>query len=68
MVRPKAIDSEQFQVEPDPERLRNVDVTEAWGSYDKLHAHTGWKPEKDLGDVLADLLTYWRERESGSVV
>ena len=63
-----AMSTAPIQVDPDPERLRTADVTEAWGSCEKLRAHTGWQHEKGLDDVLADLLAYWRDQEAGSVV
>lgn len=49
-----------IRVEIDPKRLRPVDVPEVRGTAAKLTAATGWKPEKSLGDILRDLLEYWR--------
>jgi len=47
-------------VEPDPARLRPVDVPEVRGSYDKLHRLTGWRPEHTMDSLLSELLDYWR--------
>jgi len=51
-------------VQPDPERLRPVDVPEVRGNCDRLSVATGWKPEKTLDDILADLMAYWRQQET----
>jgi GDP-4-dehydro-6-deoxy-D-mannose reductase len=55
-----------IRIEPDPDRMRVVDVIEARGSHEKLTAHTGWRPEISLDHLLADLLQYWRAREGVS--
>ena len=52
-----------IRVETDPARMRPVEVAEIRGSNDKLR-HTGWAPEKDFGDILDDLLDYWRKQEA----
>ena len=44
----------------DPERMRPVDIQEISGSYAKLQAHTGWKPQIKFDRILDDLLEYWR--------
>jgi GDP-4-dehydro-6-deoxy-D-mannose reductase len=54
-----------IRVEQDPERMRAVDVPEAYGSYERLAAHTGWKPEILFEQLLRELLDYWREVEAG---
>jgi GDP-4-dehydro-6-deoxy-D-mannose reductase len=59
-----ALSSANIRVEPDPQRMRPVDVACAWGSYEKLAAHTAWRPEIPFEQLLADLLDYWRKRES----
>ncbi|MCA9791170.1 MAG: GDP-mannose 4,6-dehydratase [Candidatus Eremiobacteraeota bacterium] len=33
-------------------------------SWQKLQAHTGWRPEHDLDSCLSDVLAYWREKLS----
>ena len=53
----------EITVEPDPERLRPVEVAEVAGSSAKLEASTGWRPERSLEHLLADILNYWRGRE-----
>ncbi len=40
--------------------MRPVDIQEISGSYAKLEAHTGWKPEIKFDRILDDLLEYWR--------
>jgi len=52
-----------IRVEPDPSRLRAVDVSEVRGSYDKLRKRTGWEPEMPFDSILADLLDHWRQEE-----
>ena len=48
------------EVTQDPDRMRPVDVPQIAGSYEKLQADTGWKPELPFERILDDLLTYWR--------
>lgn len=52
-----------IRVETDPARLRPVEVAEIRGSNEKLR-QTGWAPEKAFGDILDDLLDYWRKQEA----
>jgi GDP-4-dehydro-6-deoxy-D-mannose reductase len=47
-------------VEPDPARMRTVDIPEVRGSYAAFHADTGWEPEISFAQLLNDLLAYWR--------
>lgn len=51
-----------IRVEPDPERLRPVDVPEIFGSHAKLAEHTGWEPRIPFDTLLEELLDYWRRR------
>lgn len=46
----------------DPERLRDGEVMDAYGSPERLHAATGWEPRIDLDRTVADVLAWWRER------
>ncbi len=50
----------KIEVVQDPDRMRPVDIQEISGSYAKLEAHTGWKPEIKFDRILDDLLEYWR--------
>ncbi len=43
-----------------PELLRAVDQPLLIGSYERLHAATGWAPEIPLEQTLRDLLDSWR--------
>ena len=54
----------EIRVEPDPERMRPVDLPELWGDPSKLDAATGWKAEIPLEQTLADTLDYARETVS----
>ena len=47
-------------VETDPEKLRPVDFPVLYGDAGKLEEATGWRPEFDLEETLADLLNHWR--------
>ncbi|HVA75559.1 MAG TPA: GDP-mannose 4,6-dehydratase [Acidimicrobiales bacterium] len=44
----------------DPERVRPVDLPELRGDPSKLRSATGWSPEVDLDETLADVLAYWK--------
>jgi GDP-4-dehydro-6-deoxy-D-mannose reductase len=44
-----------------PELSRPVDQPVLVGSYERLHAATGWAPEIPLEQTLRDLLDYWKE-------
>lgn len=47
-------------VETDAARMRPADVPALVGANDKLCAATGWAPEKTFGELVDDLLAYWR--------
>jgi len=49
------------QVETRPELLRPVENPVVIGSYEKLAAHAGWKPEITLIHSLRDIYAYWLE-------
>lgn len=51
-------------VEPVPDRLRPIEVPEIYGSAEKLNGVSGWEPRKTLESLVADILDYWRARES----
>lgn len=52
----------EIQVERDPERYRPVDVPVVYGSAQKFHSLTGWKPRISFEQTLLDTLTYWRDQ------
>jgi GDP-4-dehydro-6-deoxy-D-mannose reductase len=47
-------------VETDPARLRPSDTPVVLGSFERLHADTGWRPRIPIEQTLGDLLDYWR--------
>ncbi len=54
----------EMRLEGDPSLQRPVDVPVLRGDYTRLHKATGWEPEIDLNQTLADLLDEWRQRVS----
>lgn len=48
------------RVETDPSRLRPSDTPVVLGSFERLHADTGWRPLIPIEQTLSDLLDYWR--------
>jgi GDP-4-dehydro-6-deoxy-D-mannose reductase len=57
LERLMAISGVDARIEPDPERMRPVDLPLLLGDASRLRA-LGWKPERSLDDALADL---WAE-------
>jgi GDP-4-dehydro-6-deoxy-D-mannose reductase len=51
--------------EVDPDLLRPVDLPVLRGSYTRLHQRTGWSPEIDIRQTLADVLDHARRRIPG---
>ena len=49
-----------IEVRRDPRRMQPADVPAQVGSYDRLHAGTGWQPQIAWEQSLRDLLDYWR--------
>lgn len=49
-----------IEVRRDPRRMQPADVPAQVGSYDRLHAETGWQPQIPWQQSLRDLLDYWR--------
>jgi GDP-4-dehydro-6-deoxy-D-mannose reductase len=45
----------------DPALRRANEVMEVRGSYERLHAATGWEPELPLDQTLADTVAWWTE-------
>jgi GDP-4-dehydro-6-deoxy-D-mannose reductase len=56
----EAADAE-VEHEVDPALLRPNEVMELRGSFDALHAATGWEPEIPLTRTVADTLSWWTE-------
>ena len=52
----------EVDVEVDESRLRPDDAPCAYGSFDRMHDATGWRPEIALDRTLGDLLEWWRGR------
>lgn len=52
--------SVQIDVEVDPNRYRPLDVPEVRGDHGLIAKTTGWAPERSFGNILDDLLAYWR--------
>ena len=51
---------ENIRVQIDSARLRPSDTPIVLGSFDRLNADTGWRPEIPIERTLANLLDYWR--------
>ncbi|MCB9418769.1 MAG: GDP-mannose 4,6-dehydratase [Ardenticatenaceae bacterium] len=52
------------QIEDDPARMRPSDTPCLYGSYAKIQKGTGWRPQIDLQQSLADALADWVGRLS----
>jgi GDP-4-dehydro-6-deoxy-D-mannose reductase len=50
----------EIRVEPDPARLRPLDIPAVYGSAEKFRRQTGWEPEISFEQTLRDTLGYWR--------
>lgn len=50
----------EVRVEIDPERYRPADTPVVYGSAEKFHRQTGWRPEIPFQQTLWDTLEYWR--------
>lgn len=46
--------------EVDPARVRPNEVMDVRGSFERLHAATGWEPAIPLEQTLRDTVAYWR--------
>ncbi|MGC9398304.1 MAG: GDP-mannose 4,6-dehydratase [Anaerolineae bacterium] len=53
-----------IEVQVDPQRYRPADVPVIYGSAEKLHAATGWKPEIPFRQTVRDVLNEWRRKTS----
>ncbi len=59
---PLALTEAEIRVEIDPQRYRPADVPVIYGSYAKLEAATGWRPEIPFEQTLLDVLNEWRAK------
>ena len=57
-----ALTGASLEFETDPALMRPVEVPVLRGDPTRLQQATGWEPKISLGETLADILTYWRER------
>jgi GDP-4-dehydro-6-deoxy-D-mannose reductase len=51
-----------LRFETDPTLMRPVEVPVLRGDPTRLQSATGWEPKISLGETLADVLAYWRDR------
>jgi GDP-4-dehydro-6-deoxy-D-mannose reductase len=52
----------QIEVQPDPARMRPVNVPLVACNAHRFRARTGWRPEIPLTQTIHDILEYWRAR------
>ena len=58
------ISGEKVEIVQDPERMRPVDIADAYGSSAKAYKDFGWKPRISLEAALHGLFAYWIEQLS----
>jgi GDP-4-dehydro-6-deoxy-D-mannose reductase len=46
----------------DPALVRKVEIPTLFGSFDKLHAATGWEPSISFAETVGSLYEYWRSQ------
>lgn len=56
-----ALAEKKIQVAADSSRMRPSDTPLICGSHEKLTAHTGWMPQKNIEYMVEDVLAYERE-------
>jgi GDP-4-dehydro-6-deoxy-D-mannose reductase len=56
------LSTHDIAIEPDPSRMRPVDVQRVVSDYRLFHQHTGWEPQIPLEQTLFDVLEYWRSQ------
>jgi GDP-4-dehydro-6-deoxy-D-mannose reductase len=49
-----------IEVRIDPTRLRPTDTSRVCGSHEKLTAHTGWLPQREITATLREVVAYWK--------
>jgi GDP-4-dehydro-6-deoxy-D-mannose reductase len=52
----------EVQATVEESRLRPIEAPRIFGSYERLRAATGWKPNTTLERTLGDILDWWRGR------
>ncbi len=57
-----ALTGASLKFETDPALMRPVEVPVLRGDPSRLQHATGWEPKISLGETLADVLAYWRDR------
>lgn len=57
-----ALSDTEIKIEIDPERLRPADIPVLYGSYDKIEAAVGWRPEIAFETTVQDVLNDWLEK------
>ncbi|MBL7661318.1 SDR family NAD(P)-dependent oxidoreductase [bacterium] len=53
----------EVEIQVDQARLRPIDISDHYGSYDKAQKDVGWKPRIDFEATLHSLFAYWLEYE-----
>ncbi len=63
--------SEMLDISVDIEQqntlLRPIDNPILVGSYEKIHAHTGWEPHVSIEESLRKIYSYWFDQESAKI-
>jgi GDP-4-dehydro-6-deoxy-D-mannose reductase len=49
----------EVRIECDASLMRNVEQKRIYGSYEKIHKETNWKPKISIRQTLADTLSHW---------
>jgi GDP-4-dehydro-6-deoxy-D-mannose reductase len=55
--------SRPIEIRVDQTRFRPADTPRLCGSHEKLTAHTGWRPQRDIVETLGEMVAYWKEEE-----
>src|SRR5690606_12275906 len=57
----KTLEINKLKTVVDPAKLRQHDVADIFGSYDRLHSDTGWQPKIPIEQTVNDFVN-WRAR------
>ncbi|MBR2659966.1 MAG: GDP-mannose 4,6-dehydratase [Clostridia bacterium] len=57
-----ALSTSSIIIKQDPDRMRPSDTPVICCNHQKLTEDTGWEPERNLNEILADTLTYYRNQ------